>query len=108
MLILSCWRSENLCGSSSQNIIGSERVILIRSFFILKLRLAGKKNRIDRLKDINSNWCTWDGGLEDLMLQYFDELFTSSNGMVEGVNKYIKQYTTDKLNNILSQNNNKT
>lgn len=39
-----------------------------------------KRNKISRLKDAARNWCGKGQGLEQLVLDYYIELFTSQGG----------------------------
>ncbi|KAF2301233.1 hypothetical protein GH714_021041 [Hevea brasiliensis] len=40
-------------------------------FFHRKATIRQRKNRIDRLKDDNGNWCDWSTGLEAMITDYF-------------------------------------
>ncbi|XP_058008494.1 uncharacterized protein LOC131182962 [Hevea brasiliensis] len=47
-------------------------------FFHRKNTIRQRKNRIDRLKDDNGNWCDWSTGLEAMITDYFKNIFTSN------------------------------
>ncbi|KAF2297134.1 hypothetical protein GH714_017871 [Hevea brasiliensis] len=49
-------------------------------FFHRKATIRQRKNRIDRLKDDNGNWCDWSTGLEAMITDYFKNIFTSNAG----------------------------
>ena len=52
---------------------GTKTLIFFHSFASAKKR----KNEVARLRDDNRTWCTWNHGHQDLIVDYFKDVFTS-------------------------------
>ena len=58
-----------------------------------------KRNRIDNLEDANGELCSDEEGISSILVDYYQQLFTSSNpSMVEEVVAHIPCTITDELN----------
>lgn len=48
-------------------------------FFYASAKARRKTNQINSLKDKNGQFVGWDSGLQEMMVDYFVELFKASN-----------------------------
>lgn len=62
-----------------------------------------KKNSITQLKDNMGNWVTWQSGLPEVVSNYFDTLFTSSQGQMESILECVGEKVTTEQNSLLQQ-----
>ncbi|KAF2301217.1 hypothetical protein GH714_020887 [Hevea brasiliensis] len=67
-------------------------------FFHRKATIRQRKNRIDRLKDDNGNWCDWSTGLEAMITDYFKNIFTSNAGSSNDIIDLVPALVTDDQN----------
>ncbi|XP_057999137.1 uncharacterized protein LOC110645644 [Hevea brasiliensis] len=49
-----------------------------------------KKNQIQQLKNGNGEWVTWENGLDQVVIDYFQSLFTTLNGDMEEVLRHVQ------------------
>ena len=61
-----------------------------------------KKNSIQKLKDEHQCWKTWDTGLKNLIISYFQDLFRSNGCASEEILNTVEIRVTMEQNNELS------
>ena len=58
-----------------------------------------RRNQIDNLEDTNGDLCSDEEGISNILFDYYQQLFTSSNpSMIEEVVAHIPCFVTDELN----------
>lgn len=67
------------CGLNAQRFSGSRMVIGIHGFFHSKSSERRCRNYIKGLFDEEGWWCTQPGRVVDIVIQFYQNLFTSSN-----------------------------
>ena len=58
-----------------------------------------RRNQIDNLEDTNGDLCSDEEGISNILVDYYQQLFASSNpSMIEEVVAHIPCFVTDELN----------
>lgn len=70
-------------------------------FFHVKASVRKKRNRIIKLKHAEGNWCCQGQGLEELILHYYTDLFTSQGVDDRKVCSKIHKGITEEQNQLL-------
>lgn len=60
-----------------------------------------RANHIQRLKNDNEEWISWDEGLQDLIKDYYQQLFTEGLNQGDKVVNYVSTNITTEHNTIL-------
>ncbi|KAJ8765399.1 hypothetical protein K2173_012096 [Erythroxylum novogranatense] len=70
-------------------------------FFHLMASHRHRKNFISKLKNNRGEWIDWDSGLPNMILEYFQHLFTSSCGDTAPILNNVKRKVTSLQNEML-------
>lgn len=70
-------------------------------YFHAATKIRKKMNYIDSLEDRTGRTVGWDNGLEDVMLEYFNELFSAGSTNCESIIECVSRCVTDEHNEIL-------
>uniref|UniRef100_A0A803PQB3 Reverse transcriptase n=1 Tax=Cannabis sativa TaxID=3483 RepID=A0A803PQB3_CANSA len=62
-----------------------------------------RTNNIHQLQKADGLWATWDNGLKDIIVQYFQDIFTAGNPNFDYVTTGIRYSITDLHNDMLLQ-----
>ncbi|XP_060972489.1 uncharacterized protein LOC115717814 [Cannabis sativa] len=62
-----------------------------------------RTNNIHQLQQADKLWATWDSGLQDIIVQYFQDIFTAGNPNFDYVTAGIRCSITDLHNDMLLQ-----
>ena len=79
-------------------------------FFHYRATQRKRRNHIARIQNQVDDWCTEQNQISDIFLDYYNQLFTSSNPIEMAVEiDSIPKVVTEEMNGILTQDNqNKT
>lgn len=67
-------------------------------FFLTSAKARRKLNQIKMITDEEGRVVDWDTGLQDVMIKYFEDLFTKSDTEWDGVVNYIPQSIIEEQN----------
>lgn len=67
-----------ICGGNDQGLTGSSQGIKTQVFFHMKASTRQKKNFIEGILDANEVWHEDDEKVEEVVVAYYNELFTTS------------------------------
>ena len=67
------------CGGNGQGSPGSNKGIETQVFFHVKASARHKKNSIEGIMDANEVWHEDDDKVEEVVVEYYKELFTTSH-----------------------------
>ena len=72
-------------------------------FFYLFASARKRKNSFNKLRNENNQWCTWDDGLPNIILSYFNDLFQSRGYDGEYIFNCVLKKVTDEQNEFLTK-----
>ncbi|XP_030497624.2 uncharacterized protein LOC115713283 [Cannabis sativa] len=72
-------------------------------FFHAMASSRKRANNIHQLQRADGSWATWDNGLQDIIVQYFQDIFTARNPNFDYVTAGIRCFITDLHNDMLLQ-----
>ena len=72
-------------------------------FFHLSASAKRRKNSIDKLKNDQNQWCSWDNGLERTIFDYFNDLFRSRGCNGDFIFSCVKSRVTEEQNSFLTR-----
>ena len=70
-------------------------------FFHNSTSTRNKTNAISQLKDDNGQWCTWNHGLQQLIVNNFSTIFTSKSSTNEPMLKAVEKKVKEEHNKYL-------
>lgn len=66
-----------------------------------KYQLFFEKKLSHSQKNENDQWVSWDSGLPELILDFYNDLYTSSQGDMHGILPFVQTKITEEQNNFL-------